>query len=69
MDAWPGPPPLAIADEPIPSARGSKNLAEALSADSQCPGRNVTVLKIRNGGNYDYDERKWLFSEETGTMI
>ena len=30
---------------------------------------NVTVLKIRNGGNYDYEERKWLYSEETGRMI
>ena len=30
---------------------------------------NVTVLKIRNGGNFDFDSRKWLFSEETGRMI
>ena len=29
----------------------------------------VTVLKIRNGGNYDFEERKWLFSEETGRMV
>lgn len=30
---------------------------------------NVTVLKIRNGGNYDFEERKWLFSDVTGKMI
>lgn len=30
---------------------------------------NVTVLKIRNGGNYSYEESKWLFSEETGRLI
>ena len=30
---------------------------------------NVTVLKIRNGGNYSYEERKWLYSQETGRMI
>jgi len=30
---------------------------------------DVTVLKIRNGGNYDFEERKWLFSDETGRMI
>lgn len=29
----------------------------------------VTVLKIRNGGNYDYEARKWLYSGETGMMI
>ncbi len=30
---------------------------------------NVTVLKIRNGGNYDFEDRKWLFSETTGRTI
>lgn len=30
---------------------------------------DVTVLKIRNGGNYDFTARKWLFSETTGRMI
>ena len=30
---------------------------------------NVTVLKIRNGGNYSYDLGKWLYSGETGRMI
>ena len=29
----------------------------------------VTVMKIRNGGNYDFESRKWLFSEQTGKMI
>jgi hypothetical protein len=29
----------------------------------------VTVLKVRNGGNYDYEQKKWLFSEQTGKMI
>ena len=29
----------------------------------------VTVFKIRNGGNYDFEARKWLFSEQTGKMI
>jgi hypothetical protein len=29
----------------------------------------VTVLKIRNGGNYDFDAKKWLFSDQTGQMI
>ncbi|MFG0333649.1 MAG: hypothetical protein ACF8TS_09835 [Maioricimonas sp. JB049] len=29
----------------------------------------VTVLKIRNGGNYDFEERKWLFSDQTGRQV
>jgi hypothetical protein len=29
----------------------------------------VTVLKIRNGGNYDFEARKWLYSDVTGRMI
>jgi hypothetical protein len=29
----------------------------------------VTVLKIRNGGNYDFEARKWLFSDVTGREI
>lgn len=29
----------------------------------------ITVLKIRNGGNYDFESRQWLFSEITGRMI
>jgi hypothetical protein len=30
---------------------------------------NVTVLKIRNEGNFDYDEKRWVYSEDTGRMI
>ena len=44
MDALPGPSPLVIADQPIPRARRSKDLAEASSEESQCPGRDVSVL-------------------------
>jgi hypothetical protein len=29
----------------------------------------VLVLKVRNGGNYDYESRQWLFSELTGRQI
>ena len=29
----------------------------------------VAVFKIRNGGNFDFEERKWLFSEVTGRVI
>jgi hypothetical protein len=29
----------------------------------------VTVLKLRNGGNYDAAERKWLYSKTTGRPI
>ncbi len=29
----------------------------------------VGVLLFRNGGNYDYEERKWLFSNETAKII
>lgn len=29
----------------------------------------VTVFKIRNGGNYDFESKKWLFSKMTGRMI
>jgi hypothetical protein len=29
----------------------------------------VTILKIRNGGNYDFEERKWLYSEQTGRLV
>jgi hypothetical protein len=27
------------------------------------------VFLIRNGGNFDHDDRKWVFSEETGKMV
>ena len=30
---------------------------------------NVTIMKIRNGGNYDYNNHKWLYSNLTGTQI
>jgi hypothetical protein len=31
--------------------------------------KGVTVLKIRNGGNFDFESRKWLFSDVTGRVI
>jgi len=30
---------------------------------------NVSVFKIRNGGNYDFDDRKWLYSDQTGRVV
>lgn len=30
---------------------------------------NVTVLKMRNGGNYDAAERKWLYGEMTDRLV
>lgn len=29
----------------------------------------VTVLKMRNSGNFDYDAKKWLYSEKTGIEV
>lgn len=29
----------------------------------------VTILKIRNGGNYDFDSKKWLYSNLTGRRL
>lgn len=29
----------------------------------------VVVLKIRNGGNFDYDTTKWLYSAQTGEQV
>ena len=29
----------------------------------------VTVLKFRNGGNFDFDDRKWLYSARTGKQL
>lgn len=29
----------------------------------------VTVFKIRNGGNYDFEDRKWLYSDQTGRTV
>lgn len=30
---------------------------------------NVTVFKIRNGGNFDFVDRTWLYSDQTGRSI
>lgn len=30
---------------------------------------NVTVLKVRNGGNFDSETRQWLYSSATGRRI
>lgn len=30
---------------------------------------NVTVMKIRNEGNFDYEEKRWLYSPHTGRDI
>lgn len=29
----------------------------------------VNVFKFRNGGNFDYDTKQWLYSAETGRQI
>lgn len=29
----------------------------------------VNVFKIRNGGNFDFDAKKWLYSSETGKSV
>lgn len=29
----------------------------------------VTVLKIRNEGNFDYNNKKWLYSKDTGKLL
>jgi hypothetical protein len=29
----------------------------------------VAVMKIRNGGNFDYTLRKWLYSKQTGREL
>lgn len=29
----------------------------------------VTVLKMRNGGNFDYEDRKWVYSKYTGREL
>lgn len=31
--------------------------------------KSTTVLKIRNGGNFDFDDKKWLYSNNTGKRI
>lgn len=30
---------------------------------------DVTVLKVRNGGNYDYDSKKWVYDNSTGRIV
>ncbi len=30
---------------------------------------SVGVLLFRNGGIFDYDDRKWILSEKTGKFI
>jgi hypothetical protein len=30
---------------------------------------SVNVFKIRNGGNFDFDQKKWLYSEQTGRTL
>lgn len=31
--------------------------------------RPVLAVKVRNGGNFDYDDRRWLYSSQTGKEI
>ena len=30
---------------------------------------SVTVLKMRNAGNFDFEDKKWLYSDKTGKMV
>jgi len=30
---------------------------------------NRNVMLVRNGGNYDFDTKQWLFSEKTGRLV
>ena len=30
---------------------------------------SVAVMLFRNEGNFDFDERKWMFSSQTGRMV
>ena len=30
---------------------------------------NVGVMLFRNEGNFDFDDRKWMFSDQTGKRI
>lgn len=29
----------------------------------------VGIFKIRNGGNFDFDQRRWLYSDRTGRQV
>ena len=30
---------------------------------------SVNVLLFRNGGNFDYEDKRWMFSEKTGKLV
>lgn len=30
---------------------------------------SVSVMLFRNEGNFDFDDRKWMFSDQTGKMV
>ena len=30
---------------------------------------DVLVIKVRNGGNYDFDEHKWIYDSNTGKKL
>ena len=30
---------------------------------------NVNVMLVRNGGNFDFATKQWLFSERTGRLV
>jgi hypothetical protein len=30
---------------------------------------SVKVFKVRNGGNFDFDQKKWLYSDRTGINL
>jgi hypothetical protein len=30
---------------------------------------SVNVLLFRNGGNFDFDDQKWMFSDKTGKLV
>ena len=30
---------------------------------------DVDVFKIRNGGNFDFEDKLWLFSDKTGRKV
>lgn len=30
---------------------------------------STNVMLVRNGGNFDFDDRQWMFSENTGKLV
>jgi hypothetical protein len=30
---------------------------------------NTHVMLVRNGGNFDFQDRRWMFSDETGKLV